>query len=178
MLNRELWVSRILWAAIFGTTVVLLGVLAVWDQVGPGSPTALPLPVLGALGVAAVVDAVLSVLLPKNIYARGLRSLGLETRERPQAERLFADRPRRARVFGDPAGARARAVPLFRTSHILGMALSECVCILGFVLKMLGGSWWVSLPFFLVTWLLLATMFPRPAEVEAGLERAYEADLG
>ncbi len=178
MLNRELRVSRILWSAIFGTTVTLLGVLVVLDQVGPGGPATLTLPMLGAVGVAALVDAVLSVLLPKNVFARGLRSLGLETRERPQAERLFADRPRRARVFGDPTQARARAMPLFRTSHILGMALAECVCLLGFVLKLLGGSWWVTLPFFFVTWLLLSTKFPRPTDIEAGLERVYEADLG
>jgi hypothetical protein len=110
--------------------------------------------------------------------ARGLRSLDLVTRERPPAERLFADRPRRARVFGDPARARARTAVVFRTSHVLGMALAESVCLLGFVLKLLGGSWWVSLPFFLLTWVLLLTKFPRPTEVEAELERVYGADLG
>ncbi len=177
MPNRELRVSRILWAAIFGTTVALLGVLVILDQVGPETSTVVNLPMVGAVGMAALVDAVLSVLLPRTFYARGLRSLALKTHERPQAERLFADRPRRARVFGDPTQARTLAVPLFRTSHILGMALAECVCLFGFVLKYLGASWWVSLPFFLVTWILLSTKFPRPTEVEAGLERVYEADL-
>jgi hypothetical protein len=174
----DLRVSRILWAAIFASTFLLLGVLALSDLAGPGTPSTLPLPMLVAVGAAALMDAALSALLPRSIFARGLRSLALETRERPPSERLFADRPQRTRVFGDPAQARARAAVLFRTSHVLGMGLAESVCLLGFVLKFLGGSWWVSLPFFVVTWLLFATKFPRPTEIEAALERLYEADLG
>ncbi len=177
MPGNELKVSRILWAAILGATLLFLVVLVVVGQTEPAAASGLPMPMLSAIALVAAMDAVLSVLLPRQLLVRGLRQLELATCERPASERLFADQPRRPRVFSDPATARRGAVAVFRTTHILGMALAEAVCLFGFVLKYLGASWAVALPFFFVTWLLMAVKFPRARSLELELERVYGADL-
>ena len=148
----ELRVSRILWVAILGAAFLLLGVLVLWDQSGPVSPTTLPLPVLGAVGAAALVDAALSVLLQKHLRAGAAIARSRDARA-PPGERLFAERPRRARLLqrsGPGAGpCRSRLPDFAHPRH---------------------GAGRMRLP--------AGIRAARPTEVEAGLERVYEADLG
>jgi hypothetical protein len=176
MQPQQLLVARILWASLLGSTVMLLGVawfLSLQGSDGPAIGPSLALP----MGCMALVTAALSVGLPPRVLRQALRALDLPVVERPAADRLFTDRPRRARVFAEPDQARRRAAPAVQTSMILALALAESVAIFGLALVALRAPLSWGIPFFVVAWVLQIARFPRTDGPQRALEQAYDADL-
>lgn len=75
-------------------------------------------------------------------------------------------------VAAKPKQARTRALIAYQTSLILGMALSEAVALLGFVLHFVGFPLLWVLPFFLASWVSMALRFPTVEKVLGPFERA------
>jgi hypothetical protein len=173
---ERLRVARILWAAITMSAVMIPAVgWFVAQQQPAGGP---PDPAMaGMLGLVALVTAVLSVVLPGRLLRTALVGQRLVLADRPESERMFADRPRRARVFANPQAARNGAVAAFMTSLIIGIALAEAVALDGLVLVVMRAPLLWGLPFFVVSWAILASKFPRPEQPLRSLEQAYDADL-
>jgi len=173
-MQQRLMTARILWGALFASTVMFLVVLQVAKNPHP-EPIPLMAPMLGlvALGIAVV-----SFLLPSYQLKTVLtRSNVVVTEEAdPTASGIipYRDAPKR-RVFAKPEQALATAFMAYQTPLILGCALSESIALFGFVLGYLGHPPLVYLPFFVLAWGLLAVRFPTLARVRRPLEKAKDA---
>ncbi len=126
-----------------------------------------------ALVICALASSALSLVLPEVMWKRSLSRLDLPTREArgSSASLVLRDEAPTLKVYDDPEAARLAVTGCFFSPFILGMALAESVAIFGLILGFLGSPPTVSLPFFLVSWGLLATRFPRE---KATLEAAEE----
>lgn len=170
---QQLFLLRILWAAILMSTVLFLvaGMLVVPQQAG-APPFLLP-----ALAAVSVPIAVASIVWPRRMLRANLRQPALAVEEVPAKERLFADRPVRTRRFTDVKAARVRLGAAAMTPHILGLALAEAVATYGLVLLVMGFGLYAAAPFFVGGWILIGIRFPRPRTFERELEAAYDAEL-
>ena len=176
MRPEQLRLLRILWAAISGSTVVFLVVLLVIRVQAP--PTFEPDPLmLVVVGFTALAEAVMSVIMPKRMFAQTVRARKFEVVARAADERMFDDSGRRARAFADPAKSTQAAVPAYQTAMIIGLALAEAVALSGFALAQLGSPLLAVVPFFVVAGGLMATKFPSEPALVRSLEQAYDADL-
>ncbi len=127
------------------------------------------------LAAVALGNAVMSFVLPEIVYRAGVRRANIPVDEvpDPNAPQGFAGATR-VRIFRDPGAARALARLHFQQTFILGLALSESVGLLGFVLNRMGFSFLFTLPFFLASGVLIAVRFPT----EGVAERRLAATLG
>jgi hypothetical protein len=96
----------------------------------------LPAPMLIGLGVTAAVTALVAFG-----YQKKLPSAIAALRRDPQD---------------------AQAVLRWRQAHIVTMILLVSVALFGFTLRFLGGSFWIALPFYAASFLLLLLWAPRP----------------
>ena len=176
MRPESLRTLRILWAAMLASSTMFILVLVQFSLQGrkPPEPIGMLLPVLG---VAALLCAALSVVVPKLHLARSLRSRQLAVEDRPADERMFADEPRRARVFVDPKAALTQASAAYQAAVLLGLALAESLAAYGFMVVFLGFSWVYAVPFFAVCWVLMASKIPTERAPVTALQNAYDADL-
>jgi hypothetical protein len=162
---------RLLWASIFSSLGILSGLAATLPEAeGEGDRTLVLL-----LAAVALANTVMSFVLPEIVYRAGVRRANVPIDEvpDPSAPDGFAGATR-VRVFRDPTGARSLARLHFQQSFILGLALSESVGLLGFVLNRMGFSFLLTLPFFLVSGVLIAVRFPT----QDIAERRFAATLG
>lgn len=165
---------RILWGALLASTVMFLVVLLFVPNEHPN-----PMPILPpAFGVMALGMAVLSFALPSQQQKSALTRASVAVTEEadPNASGIipYRDAPKR-RVFADPKAAETTAFVAYQTPFILGCALSESIALFGFVIGFLGHPAPFFMPFFALSWLLLAVRFPTLARVRAPLERAKSA---
>ncbi|MDH3200469.1 MAG: hypothetical protein OEM15_06215 [Myxococcales bacterium] len=133
----QLAVPRILWVALFFSTLLYLAVIELTTLEGEPSWQGLLLP----LAVAAVMMAGASLVAPR-LLLRQRSSKSTEESSSTQA-----------------AGA-------YLVALILAMALAEAVAILGFILGIRGAPVTVVMPFFVVTWILMLLRFPTQEKLD------------
>lgn len=131
-MTGQLAVPRILWAALFFSTLIYVAVLEL--RPAPGEPRweALVFPLL----FAGATTAGASLLAPRIMKSR-----------RP-SERTSPDAASK-----DAPGA-------YLVALIVALALAESVAIFGLVLGFLGAPPSVVMPFFAVAWVLMIIRFP------------------
>lgn len=174
-MTQRLQVPRILWFAIFMSTIMFLAVRFLVPM-EPAKPDAIVLPVMG---LVALTSLAMSFLLPKTLgdQARRARKLEIvEAAEPGSGSDVFPTGagPKR-RVFADPKAAIGAAFMTFQTPFILGMALSESVAVCGFILWFVGYGLAEGLPFFVLAWISMALRFPTLDKVIVPFERAHDA---
>jgi hypothetical protein len=133
----QLAVPRILWVALFISTLLYLVVIELTTLEGEPKWQGLLFP----LAVAAVATAGASLVAPR-ILLRQRTAQSTEESSSTQA-----------------AGA-------YLVSLILSMALAEAVAILGLILGILGAPVTVVMPFFVVTWILMLLRFPTQEKLD------------
>jgi len=173
---ERLRVARILWVALMGSVCIYAALaFAVLPDV-PETPDPILLYVLGAVALSV---AGASFVIPAQLYTKRLAAQQLPTEEVPDhdAETLFRDAAPTVRVFSDPKGALASAVPHYFVFIVLRLALREAIATFGLVLHFMGFADLVVAPFFVVALALQAIGAPRQSEVVESLERAHDAKL-
>lgn len=174
--QNQLRVMRILWGALFASTLLFLisGYVAIGGREDAPSPDPLMLPVL-AFASAGIAGA--SILFPRHLLRQSFRAAKYEVTDLPKEELMFRDTPGRPRKFTDPEAVRKTLAPKVQTSFILGMALAEAVALNGFVLWFVGFPLTQTIGFFVVCWVLMLTHFPNADRDVQALEKLYDADL-
>lgn len=120
-LDAGLTTMRVLWSAMTMSTVLLAGIELHLRRTLPLAPPP-PQATVFALSGAAAVVAVVSLVLPKRLYAQAVAARGKPIEGAVTDAQLV---PR---------------VPLFMTPFILSLALSEAVSLFGFVVGRVGGE--------------------------------------
>jgi len=172
---QALTTMRMIWASLSFSTVIFLMVGLTMTQVPDEPPSKL---ILFAFAFVSVGIAGASQLLPKQTLVLALKAQKFQVIEPPAAERMFNDSPRRGRKFAQPAEVRHKLVQCAQTPFILGLVLSESVALMGFVLLMQGFAVTQALGFFVVSWVLLLSRFPKLETYQRVLEASYDAELG
>jgi hypothetical protein len=147
---------RIIWAAIGFSQMIFAGLLFAGIFQRPAEP---PQPILlTAIAAVAMVNAVLSLVLPRFLLGQAIRAM----REREPA-------------LGDhgPDVVRRRAFQVSMTPTILGLALAESVSIFGLVIGVLGFGTWQAAPFFAAGIALTAIQFPMEGRFIRPVLEAY-----
>lgn len=133
----QLSVPRILWVALFVSTLLYLVVIGLTTVEGEPHWQGLLLP----LAVAAVMMAGASLVAPRILL-----------------------RQRSAQSTDESSSTQAAGAYL--VALILAMALAEAVAILGFILGVRGAPVTVVVPFFAVTWILMLMRFPTQEKLD------------
>jgi len=137
-MTGPLGLPRVLWAALFASTLIYILVLELMTPEAVSDWQALVLP----FAFAGATTAGASLLAPRFIRAR-----------RPRGE---AGQPPSSQTAGP-----------YLVALILALALAESVSILGLVLGFLGAPPTVVVPFFVVTWILMLVRFPTKEKLDA-----------
>lgn len=172
---QALATMKVMWAGISFSTVLFLAVGVGVAQVPDQPPERMMLFAFAALSLGLLAA---SQLVPKQVLIAALKAQKFEVLEPPAEERMFDDSPRRGRKFAAPDQVRQKLIQCAQTPFIVGIALSEAIAIMGLVLMMLGFSLQHALGFFVVSWALLLSKFPRLSSFERVLETSYDAELG
>lgn len=166
---------KVMWAAISFSTVLFLAVGLGAAQVPDEPPETVMLFAFAGLSLGILAA---SQLVPKQVLIAALKAEKFEVLEPPPEEHMFDDSPRRGRRFAAPDEVRRKLIHCAQRPFILGIALSEAIPIMGLVLMMIGFSLQHALGFFVVSWALLLSKFPRLSSFERVLEASYDAELG
>lgn len=174
-MNQRLQVPRILWFAIFTSTILFLVV----RFVVPIDPVEAPPFLLPVMGMVALSCLVMSFVLPAKLGepARRARKLAIVDADDPNAtsDVIPGGAGPKRRVFANPQMAIGAAFATYQTPFILGMALSETVAIAGFILWFQGFGLAEGIPFFVLAWISMALRFPTLDKVLIPFERAHDA---
>jgi hypothetical protein len=166
---------RILWTALSFSTVFFVVLVTGFRPAPAGPPQAILLPAFAFIAIGMIV---VSFVLPRVGYKTAVDNARPEITEVTDASASdvipYRDAPRR-RVFAKPEEARRKAVVIFQTPFILGMALTESITLLGFTLGWLGHPMWAWAPFFAVGWELFALRFPTKQAVFGRFAEAKRA---
>lgn len=167
-------VPQIVWAALLANTVLFLAVAYIQ---APRGEVGVEMSMVIAMAGAALVASVMSLVLPRFLGDSAFRNAEFEVEKIPDPEGsiILREKAPTIRVFANPAEARKRAYGLFFTPFILGLALCEAVAIFGLVLAMMGMEILHTLPFYVVSWLLIAPRFPTEKKILAYAERGAGA---
>jgi len=162
-------VIRIIWFALLASTFIYLVVMFVATPPRDAPPDQT---MAMALAMVALTTAAISVLMPRMMFKKSISMMKLPTRELvdPNASPILRDEAPKLRVYEDLNAARRAVTGRFFTPFILGMALSEAVAIYGLVLGFLGHPPSISLPFFVIAWILMLPRFPREDAVMRQVE--------
>lgn len=171
---QALMTMRVMWGAISGSTVLLLIVGFTAAPAPEQPPQMVMLVAVGALSLGLIGA---SQVVPKQVLVGALKAQKFQVVEPPATERMFNDAPRRGRKFAEPEQVRLKLIQCAQTPFILGLALSEAVAIFGLMLMMLGFQLTHTLGFFVVSWVLLLSKYPKLESFERVLEATYDADL-
>ncbi|MEM1413304.1 MAG: hypothetical protein AAGH15_00310 [Myxococcota bacterium] len=166
----------VLWAAMLASTGIYLLVL----KVAAPPPQPVDPTMALALNAAGVMIAVSSVVVPMLVWRAALGTLRPQIEEVPDEDAdagLFRDAVPKKRVVRG-------AMAFFEAAHtkgfapfVLSLALSEAVCLVGFVLAFMGHPPIHWAPLYAVGVLLLAARFPTIARLTGSLERHFDAEL-
>lgn len=165
--QRMMGVIRILYGALVLSTV-LLGIISF---IVPGNAAAPEQSMELALGLVAVVVAVMSFVLPRMGAKANTRRIAEVLPPEPQPDGRAVSR------FANPEAAARTALARAQTPFILSMALSEAVSLLGLALHMLGAPQGHTLPFFVAGTVLALVRFPTAGRLVAEFERAHGASF-
>ncbi|MCC6217141.1 MAG: hypothetical protein IT376_19940 [Polyangiaceae bacterium] len=174
--EQRLQSLRILWAAMFASTLFYPAVPFLIER-GEPPPDAVLL--IGLAG-AAVASAMASVVVPGILRASALARADLATREAPgqvagAGNPFLGEAPRRA--FVDPRAAMTAAFTSYQVAFLVGCALSETPALIGIVVASLGYSPLLAIPFCVASAALIAVRFPTLERVLAHVERRTGAKL-
>jgi len=136
-MTGPLTLSRILWTALFISTLLYIVVLELTTVQTEADWEALALPLV----FAGVMLAGASLIGPRILIRR---------RSSTRAE--------------EPSAGRAAGAYL--VALILAMALAESIAIFGLILGFLGAPPSVVVPFFVVTWILMLIRFPTQEKLD------------
>lgn len=137
-MTGPLTLPRVLWAALFASTLIYIVVLELTTLQSDVDWASLVLP----FAFAGVMTAGASLLAPRFV------------RKKPSGS--------------TPGGSSSsQAVGPYLVALILSLALAESVCIFGLVLGFLGAPATVVMPFFFVTWVLMIIRFPTREKLDA-----------
>jgi hypothetical protein len=169
--------NRILWGSILFSSLILPGVLVLANPSAPELREPIALPALAAVALTvAIMSRVLPPFMRRQAFAR--EQLRVEHQaDAHSAMALYRGAAPTRRVFADREGARMIAMRIQQTTSILGLALSEAVGLFGFVIGFIGFPLWQAAPFFVVSWLLILTLFPTERAAVRALERHFDATL-
>jgi hypothetical protein len=162
----------ILWWGVFGSTWIVLTVLAVVPR-----PATLEQPeLLPLLALVAVSTCAIGVMMPARLFKAGVKAQGVRL-----VETTDPDQPQgfgqTIKVAAEPERAARMLVPLYATRTILGSALGEAVALCGFVLGFLGAPLLWCLPFFVGGWLVMGYHYPKKAVMLADASDVLGARL-
>ncbi len=163
---------RVLWAAIL-SSMLMIAAMALVLPPSELMPESLHLFVFAGV---ALGSAVMSFVVPEQVFRSTLSKLELKEAPDPQAPSGFGEASR-IKVFADPARARRVVSGAYKTALILGLALSESIGILGLVLNRLGHPFAHSALFFAASVLLVALRFPAQGGAAARARRVTSAAL-
>ena len=170
----QLRVARIMWSSLFGSNVVLFGLVA--GHVLSAGPGALQPMMPDLFGAMAFGIALMSIVLPARLFRSSLRGAAFAVTNEP-GEMIGSFResaPMRKRV-SEPAQAVVAVFARYQTSFIIGMALAEAVGLLGLMLGYLGAPLLRYAPLSAVSIVLMAARFPQLATLTRAIERATGA---
>lgn len=164
----------ILWCALLGSQFIYVGLL-----LAPGLLTAPstepPEPGLALVFAAvAIALAITSFVLPMVLLRTALANAEVEIEEVPTGFRQMGPSIRR---FANLADAERVSIRVGLTPMILGLALSEAVSVLGFILGFLGHPMLVWTLFFVCGIVLTAIRFPTRQRFLEALARAKHVSL-
>jgi hypothetical protein len=177
-IGARMQVLKILWGALtisIGMFGVVLFVVR-QNQAAQGVDNAM----LAGLGVAAVVEAVLSLTMPASMYRQALKNKTFDLKEEAFGDAAAGqnrDAVETHRVFAKPEKALALGILMYQTPFILGMALGEAVAINGLVLGFLGQPITVVVPFFVVSLGLALSRFPSTGGIIKQMQLAVGARM-
>jgi hypothetical protein len=166
---------RIIWIALM-VSVVLYDVMLVQlrKQRGPSNDMPPHLPEM--LALLAVVIAVVSIVLPRRLFAVALKQVDAKVAEEPgEVVGSFRESAPVQRVVSNPEEAILGALAVFQSPFLVGMALCESIALFGFMLGFLGESMKVAVGFFLVSLSLMAVRYPRVASMTQAIESSTGA---
>jgi hypothetical protein len=169
-------IYRILYLALFAMIFMYAGVamVAAPQPAEPLDP--IMAFVFGLLGLSC---SAASFLVPRKlldlVYATQKPAIHEKAEAREDA--LFRDEAVMQRVFADPAEVRRMLLQMHMTPFILGLALSESVAVFGLIVRFLGYSWGIALPFFVLSAVLIAARFPTMAALEKEAARRFDASF-
>jgi hypothetical protein len=166
---------RIIWGAILTTVSAFVAVLAFGVRIGSKPPESA---LLVGLGAAALLLAVASQVLFRLVLRQGLaretpRIDEVHDQHSPLAQYRGATPTRR--VFANRDQAMLIALRALQSATIVGVAVSESVGLLGFVLGLHGFGVLEVAPFFALSMLLMLLLFPSEGRAIAALERQHGA---
>jgi hypothetical protein len=174
---QRLQTVRILWAALFGSSLLFLMMVTshiVHDEEGHGVPPHLP----ELLGALAVGIAIVSIVLPAKNFDAMLRTLDVKF-ENEVGEPIgsFRESAPTTRLIAEPHKTVLAAFARYQTPFIIGMALSESICLFGFMLGFMGAPPYAYAPFFALGLGLMVWRFPRLVTITSALERVKQAQI-
>ncbi len=175
-LAHRMRVPWILWAAMLMSTGVYLLVLAV-AQRAEAPPDRL-MAIL--LNVVALGIAVSSVAVPLLLWrvARATLEPGVDEVPDHDAEPgLFRDAVPTKRVIPEGRELVAEALTKVFTPFVLSLALSEAVCIFGFLVAFLGHPPLLWVPLYALGVVLLLLRAPKLSRLVRNLEAHFDAEL-
>ena len=158
--------GRTLWFAIVVSTTLFLAMLQYLRVTGAAPHAQVPPGMVFVLALVAVGTATASVLVPTRVLAARVRRLEIKVvDEIGEPVGSFRESAPVRRVVADPESAVRAALAPYQSTLVLGLALAESVALYGFMLGYLGAPAPVFLPFFVVSWALMATKIPKPERV-------------
>lgn len=172
---QALATMKVLWGSISFSTLVFL---MIGLKVAPAPDQPPQMVMLFAFAALSLGLIGASQVVPKQVLVAALKAQKFQVVEPPAQERMFNDSPRRGRKFAQPDQVRQKLIQCAQTPLILGIALSEAIAIMGLMLMMLGFQLTHTLGFFVVSWVLLFSKFPKLESFERVLEASYDAELG
>jgi hypothetical protein len=156
---------RILWAAIFVSTIVIFGV---GSNVQPHDLTVSQTNV-ALFGAFAVLIAIGGAIFVWQTRRSAIRGLKLAIREEPanaEPTEGYRGASLSRKVISDPE-APVRVLRVYHVSTIIGLAFSEVPALLGLVLRTQGAGMVVGLGFSAISWIAIALRFPTLARAYA-----------
>jgi hypothetical protein len=155
---------RILWAAIFASTIVIF---VVGSMVQPFDLTVSQtnVAIFGALAVMLPIGGAVFV---RQTFRSAIRGLNLAVREEPtsaEPKEGYRGASLSRKVIADPNAA-VRVLRVYHVSTIIALALSEVPALLGLVLRAQGAGMFIGLGFAAISWIAIGLRFPT-------LGRAY-----
>ncbi|HEY2368849.1 MAG TPA: hypothetical protein VGH87_20780 [Polyangiaceae bacterium] len=172
----RLQTMRILWMALFGSSVMFLFMIT--SHVVHDEHARMPPHLPEMLGALAFGISIVSIALPARGFDMALRTMKV-TFENEVGEPVgsFRESAPVEKLFASPHQTVMDAFTRFQTPFLIGMALSESICLFGFMLGFMNAPPTTYAPFFAVGLGLMAWKFPRLSTITSALERVKGAKL-
>ena len=175
-MSARLQTLRILWMALFFSCLMFLFMLS--SHILHDEDARMPPHLPEMLGAIAFGVAIVSIVLPARGFDIALRAMDVKfENEIGEPVGSFRESAPVEKLIAKPHDTVIAAMARFQTPFILGMALSESICLFGFLLGFMGAHPYTYAPFFAVGLGLMAWKFPRLVTITTALERVKGAKI-